>query len=251
MRWSLLCSAMCLCVVMPAVAYADDAQTIKAMSQKLDKLYRAKSSQGQMSMTIITPNYTRKLTMDMKTLGMDYTLIRIKTPRREKGIATLKRRNEMWNYLPKIKKTVRLPASMMMGSWMGSDLTNDDLVRNSSWEKDYSAKISKKDAAEVCITYTPRPKAAVTWSKVVGCFDAKTSLPRTQSFYNEKGKKVRLMTFDRVMTMDGRTIPTRMTLVPLSSDKKGNKTIMQFDKMKYNVSLKDSDFTITKLRRGR
>lgn len=242
-----LCLATLMCS--SSAFAADDAQIIKALSQKLDSLYRAKSSEGVMSMTVITPNYKRQLTMSIKTLGMDYTLIRIKTPRREKGIATLKRRNEMWNYMPKIKRTIRLPASMMMGSWMGSDLTNDDLVRNSSWEKDYTAKVTSRNTSQICITFVPKPKAAVTWSKIESCFDAKTSLPKSQSFFDEKGKKVRLMTFDQVKTLGGRTIPTRMTLIPLTDKKKGHKTVMQFNQMKYDVNLKASDFTLTKLRR--
>ncbi|HAN32745.1 MAG TPA: hypothetical protein DCQ06_14220 [Myxococcales bacterium] len=135
----------------PATGAEQSAAEANKLSKMLDEMYRAKSSRNKMSMTVKTPHYTRKLVMTSLSRGMDDTLIRILTPRKERGIATLKRGNEMWNFLPKIRKTIRVPPSMMMGSWMGSDLTNDDLVRATSWERDYAIRWDRPRPGNRCL----------------------------------------------------------------------------------------------------
>lgn len=231
----------------------DDLAKIKALSARLDALYRAKSSKGVMSMEIITPQYTRTLKMEVTTKGLKHTLIRIMEPRKERGISTLKKGDEMWNYLPKVKKEIRIPPSMMMGSWMGSDLTNDDLVRSSSWEQDYTASIEPQgtDTATLCVRYTPKPKAPVTWSKIIGCFDRKEQLPRSQDFYDEKARLVRQLRFDQVRELGGRRIPTRMTIIPYAQDKKGHQTSIQYEQMSFDVDIDEQVFSLSNLRRGR
>ena len=234
-----------------ARAQSATAIDIDRLLEKLDGLYRSESSRGVMSMQVVTPHYTRNLKMEMVTRGKDDTLIRIISPRKEKGISTLKRGNEMWNYLPKIKKVIRIPASMMGGSWMGSDLTNDDLVRGSSYEDDYTTKQAPARPGEICLLHMPKENAAVTWSKVFSCFYADNQLPKRMEFYDEKDRKVRMLEYDDVKSLGGRLLPTHMTLTPLSKDKLGNKTMMSFEEMQFDVEVKAATFTEANLRRGR
>jgi outer membrane lipoprotein-sorting protein len=249
---------MCLCLLAAPAALAQDAgapaPTVvapdpAALSRKLDRLFRSDTSRGRMRMHVKTPDFERTMELESWSAGMDKTLVRITSPRKEKGNATLKRGNEMWNYVPKIKRTIRIPPSMMMGSWMGSDLTNDDLMRESSWETDYSVQVAPAGPGEVALAYVPKPHAAVTWSKVVVVFDAATELPTRQEFYDEKGRLARRMDFDAVQTMGGRVFPTRMTLIPLL--KKGRKTVIEYLDMQFDVKHPGGLFSITRLRRGR
>lgn len=234
-----------------AAGEGDDAAALE-LSRKLDELYRSSTSRGEMTMIVTTPHYTRTLKMKAWTRGMDDTLIRIVSPRKEKGTATLKKGNEMWNYLPKIRKTIRIPPSMMMGSWMGSDFTNDDLVRETSWEKDYFVSFAKSPPPGLTgLVYRPKPEAPVTWSRVVGYFNTKSQLPTKMEYYDEKGRLVRVMTFDDIREIGGRTIPARMTLTPLSKDKKGHSTVMIYHKMEFDIPLRDNLFSLTALRKDR
>lgn len=229
----------------------DSRPPLSEINKKFDALYRSASSKGRMTMTIVTPNYERSLTMQIFTRGMDDTLMRIEAPRKEKGTATLKKGNEMWNYVPKIKKLVRIPPSMMMGSWMGSDLTNDDVVRASSWEDDYTAQYIDEGAAadEWCVEYVPKPSAAVTWSRVVGCFEKGTFMPRRQIFYDEKKRKARTMSFSEVKEMDGRTFPSVMVLEPHLEE--GHRTTIRYDDMDFDAALPPNTFSLNALKRGR
>jgi len=233
-------------LAIPAFTQGVDAAELSRM---MDELYRADSSQGQISMSVTTPHYDRTISMKVWSLGMDYTLVRIETPRKDKGVSTLKRETEMWNYLPKIKKLVRIPPSMMMGSWMGSDFTNDDLVRESSWQSDYNVTAGPLSDGKVDLIFEPKPNAPVTWQKVITRVDMEAQLPLYQEFYDEKGRKVRIITFDLVKEMGGRTIPTRMTLTPLL--KEGHKTVVVYTELNFGVSLETSFFTKTELKKGR
>ncbi len=241
----------------PAPAEAAPADAVKVtpelLAERLDSLYRSKASKGKMTMKIVTKNYEREMTMEMTTRGMDDTLIRIVAPRKDRGVSTLKKGTEMWNYIPKVRKTVRVPPSMMTSSWMGSDVTNDDLVRGSSYEDDYTTEMSPKEAkgGEVCVTTTPKPSAPVTWSRIVGCFDQETLTPTRQVFYDEKDRAARRISFADVKTMDGRVIPTRMTIEPLIGENKGNKTVMTYVEMDFDADVDPRVFSLSSLRRAR
>ncbi len=244
-------AAIAVLFLAAGVAPAGDIDA-KALSRKLDELYRSKTSRGRMTMTVTTPHYTRTLTMKVWSRGMDDTLIRILTPRKERGNASLKKGNEMWNYIAKIRKTTRIPPSLMMASWMGSDFTNDDLVKETTWEEDYFITLlNDPPPGQIGLVYTPRPEAPVTWSKVVAFLDAQTYLPEVMEYYDEKGRKVRVLTFSEIKNLGGKTIPTRLTLTPLSKDKKGRKTEIVYTEMEFDVPLRSDLFTLTNLRRDR
>lgn len=255
MRSRTLALALLCALVLPAGALAQDTAPekvdIKRVAKKLDNLYRSETSKAVMTMQIVTPDYERTLKLEMTTRGQDDTLIRILSPRKERGISTLKRGNEMWNYLPKVKKVVRVPPSMMTSSWMGSDVTNDDLVRDSSWERDYVVTQVEAPAGEFCLKFVPRKDAAITWSKVMTCFDARLELPKRQEFYDEKGNKVREVVMDQFKKVDGRIMPTRTRVTPLSADKKGRSTVMTYDALSFDMEIPENTFSMANLRRAK
>lgn len=235
----LLCST-------PLLAQAE--LTVADLSRFLDDLYRSGSSSSKMTMTVVTPDYQRTLSLESWTLGSDYSLVRILAPRKEMGIATLKRKRDMWNWLPKINKLVRVPPSMMMGSWMGSDLTNDDLMRDSSWERDFTAERVADQNGLVVVVYTTRPEATISWQKVITYFDAALKLPVKQEFYDEKGRLARRMTFDQVRVMDGKRIPSRILLEPVLE--KGRHTEIIYDEMDFDLALEESFFSQNGLKKS-
>ncbi len=242
-------AALTIIMLTAGQALAADAHEI---SRRLDELFRAGSSRTVVSMKVTTPHYTRILKMEIYTRGMDDTLVRILEPKKERGVATLKRGSKMWNYLPKIRKTIRIPPSMMSSSWMGSDFSNDDLVRESSWEKDFDVILmTGLPAGQAGLEYIPKPDAPVPWHKVVGYFDSETLIPTTIEYYDEKGRLARTMTFDEVGILGGRTLPKRIVLTPLLGDKLGNSTVMVYEEAQFDLPLRDGLFSLTTLRAGR
>lgn len=225
---------------------------VDSILKKIDELYRADSSFSKMEMYIETPQWKRTMQMDIWTKGMDYTFVLVNFPNKDKGVATLKRKQDMWNFFPKINKVIKVPPSMMMSSWMGSDFTNDDLVKESTLKDDYEALILEdKDSANYHIQLTPKKDVATVWGKIIVVVDRKEFIPVTQDFYDERGEKIRTMVFKDIKIIDGKKVPMTMELLPLSENKKGHKTVVKYLDLKFNASIPDSTFTRSNLQQRR
>ena len=176
-RTAILSGNLCFLLILttPYLMFAQDDEPVpdvEAIVKKMDQLYRSETSHAEMEMQIATPHWERTLAMTVWTKGMDHTFIRITAPKKEQGVATLRIGNEMWNYLPKTNKVMKIPPSMMMGSWMGSDFTNDDLVKESSMLNDYTYQLVKpEDATPAKCTFSSSRK------KILRLFGAKLLPP--------------------------------------------------------------------------
>lgn len=241
--------AACVSLSVLAQETQPDVQTIV---KKVDELYRSKSSYGEVEMRIVTPHWKRTLTMKMWSEGMKKTFITILSPKKDKGIATLRVGNEMWNYFPKINKVMKIPPSMMMGSWMGSDFTNDDIVKESTLMDDYTAKLVTPQGAEPDLYYIelrPKEQTVSVWGRIVTAVKKEGYLPVRQEYYDEDGKKMRIMTFTDVKELGGRTIPSAMEIVPLH--KENHKTIVRYKSASFDLDLPKDVFTLRNLKRRR
>ncbi len=239
---SALLSLMLIFTVFSANAENDAAILLK----KMDELFRSKSSVTTMKMQIVTPNWQRTLAMQSWTRGMDDTFIRVLSPRKDRGVSTLKIDKEMWNYFPKINKVIKVPPSMMMGSWMGSDFTNDDLVREVSLVEEYH--VSKTEEGDnYRLTLIPKKNTVTVWGKIEFVVNQQSLLPLSQSYFNEKGEKVRLMEFSDIKDFNGKKMPAIMTMMPLN--KAGHKTVIEYVEAEFNIDLPANIFTLRNLQK--
>jgi len=233
------------------VAFAATAQDIKEIVRKSDEKFRGTSSSGTFSMTIERPTWSRTISMKSWALGTEYSLIYVTAPAKEKGQVFLKRGNEMWNWVPSIERMVKIPPSMMMQSWMGSDFTNDDLVRESSIVKDYTHKLVGEETVADYLCYkielTALENAPVVWGKVLMWVSKKDYLWLKAEFYDEDGVLVNTEILSDVKKMDDRIIPCRMEMIP--ADKKDQKTIMIFENTDFDVPLKEDFFSIQNMKK--
>ncbi len=217
--------------------------------RKMDELFRARSSAGSMVMEIVTPHWSRTLKCRVWSRGMDDTFIRILEPKKERGMATLRIKNEMWNFLPKTNKVIKIPPSLMMGSWMGSDFTNDDLVKEITFIEDYTFEIISFDNADhgnIYLKCVPKKGVPVVWGHIILAVRDSDYLPVWQKYYNEKGKLMREMYFKDIKKFGSRTIPSVMELIP--TNKKNQKTIVRYLDFQFNIKLDKSIFSLRNLR---
>ncbi len=232
-------------IIQAETAKADAKEIVK----KMDELYRSGSSQATMEMEIITPHWKRTLKMDAWSLGMDQTFIRILSPKKERGIATLRIGNEMWNFLPKTNKVMKVPPSMMMGSWMGSDFTNDDLVKEFTFLDDYTFELTEMENPREGVVYVkcvPKAGLPIVWGHIIIAVKEKGYLPVWQKYYDEKGKLMREMFFKEVKAFGKRTIPAIMELIP--THKEGYKTIVRYLDAKFDIKIDKGIFSLRNLR---
>ena len=224
----------------------------RELVRKIDDLYRSDSSYARIEMEIVTPDWRRTLALKGWTQGQSKTLIRILEPKKEAGIGTLRLGNEMWNYLPKTDKVIKIPPSMMMSSWMGSDFTNDDLVRGSSLVEDYEAKVlgvEKAGEREVWrIGLTPKPDSPVVWGKVEMLVDRQSCLPVKQVFFDEEGKEARRLEYGDFRQVGWRQFPARMTFIPSDENRQ---TSILYDQIEFDLDISDDTFGLHRLRQGR
>lgn len=249
----ILAAVICAGVWFGGVARGEDGPDVQALLKTMDRLYRADSSYARLQMTIVNPHWERTLALDMWTLGMEKTFIRILAPAKDQGVATLRMGTEMWNYFPKIDKVMKVPPSMMMGAWMGSDFTNDDLVKESTLLEDYSAELIPPSAEAAgagpvyCIRLTPKARTATVWAGIVLTMDARSLLPLHEEYVDEKGRKMRRIEYREVKELGGRRMPTRLELFSLS--KPGNKTVIEYQRAEFNAKVSDSVFSLRNLQK--
>ena len=227
--------------------------TAKEIVQKMDENAFGGRLKSTMKMTIIRPTWTRTMALKSWADGDDYSLILITAPAREKGISYLKRAKEMWNFQPSIDRTVKMPPSMMMQSWMGSDFKNDDLVRQSSIVEDYTHKLLGKETIDgrECykIEMVPDEDAPVVWGKVIIWIDVKDFLNLKTEHYDEDNDLVDTILGEDVQKMGGRTLPARMVLLP--ADETGHKTIMEYQSIEFDTKFEDRFFSTQNMKRVR
>ncbi len=241
-----ICIAV-LFITAPLCMAESDPKAIELL-EKVDNLYQQENSHATLTMEIVTPDYSRSMTMESWSIELDYSLIRVLEPKKEKGIATLKRENEMWNYLPKIRKVLKVPPSMMMGSWMGSDFTNDDLMREGSWVEEFDVSLSEVENTYV-LDLIAKPDTVTVWGKMQIIMDQQSLLPIKQIYFDEDGTAVREMYFTDVKTFDSVTLPSVMELRPLN--KPGNITRVIYQDMAFDVAMDSNFFTLQNLKKMR
>ena len=242
-----------LTFILLIVASAVNAQDIKEIIRQADEKFRGNSSQGEMTMIIERPSWSRTVSMKNWTLGNDFSLIYITAPAKEKGQVFLKRKKDMWNWVPNIERMIKIPPSMMMQSWMGSDFTNDDLVRESSLVKDYTHKLVGEETIDGFECYKaeliPHDDAPVVWGKVLMWISKEELHWLKAEFYDEDNYLVNTEILTDVKKMDDRIMPTRMEMIP--ADEEGHKTVIIFDDIKFNIKINESFFSQQNMKRIR
>jgi len=228
------------------------AQNAEAIIRRSEDLLKGKTSKGTFIMRVVTPEYTRELRMDSWWVGNEKALIVIRSPKKEAGNKTLKIKNEMWSYLKNTETTIKIPPSMMLQSWNGSDFTNDDLVRESNLADDYTHRIiaTEVQGNEKCwkIELTPKPDAPVVWGKLLYWVRQGNGLASRVEYYDERNKLMRTMEFSDFRVMGGRTIPTRWTMV--NNAKEGHRTEFEILDVSFDIRISGRVFSFQELERG-
>ena len=219
--------------------------TAKDIIQKADDKSRGRTSQGEMTMTIVRPTWTRSITMKSWAKGTSYALILITSPAKDKGQVFLKIKTDIWNWVPSIEKMIKIPPSMMMQSWMGSDFTNDDLVKESSIVIDYTHKLLTRETVRELMCYKiemiPHPDAAVTWGKVIVWITVEGFNEWKVEYYDEDMKLINVMNAFDIRKMGDREIPVRLEIIPV--EKPDNKTILETKRVIFNNPINDGFFS--------
>jgi len=227
------------------------AQNATDIVRKADeKMDGEKSSISTMTMTIVRPTWTRTVKFKNWVKGRQYALTLIEEPIKDKGRTFLKLKNEMWSWSPSISQLRKLPPSMMSQGWMGSDFTNDDVLKESSLVVDYTHKLLGSETIENLDCYKieliPKPEAAISWGKLILWISKLSYLQLKAEYYDEDGLLAKTEIASKIKKMDDREIPTHMEIIP--EENKGQKTLVEINSMKFNAPIEDSFFSIQNMK---
>ena len=230
-----------------------DELSAKEIVIRANDLMRGKSSVATTIINVIKPDWSREMTAKTWSIEPDYAMILIIAPARDKGTVTLKRKKEMWNWIPSIQRIIKIPPSMMMQPWMGSDFNNDDLVRESSIVEDYTQsligeeKINGYDCYKISLI--PKPEAGVVWGKIIMWISKEEYLELKIEYYDEDGTLVKYMTGSKIREMGGRIIPSYWEMIPV--DKPGEKTTLEYKSLEFDIDISSSFFSEQEMKRVR
>lgn len=219
--------------------------------ETIDDLWRSTASAAKLRMVVQTAQYTRTMVMEGWTKGKEKSLIRIVSPLKEKGTVSLKDGSTMYTYLPKTDRVIRLTSGMMMGSWMGSHFTNDDLVKESRLAEDYEPAVTYEGARDgedvIAFELLPKPDAPVVWGRIDIVVRAADFLPLVSRYYDEDMVLARTLDFRDIREMGDRLLPTLLHMVP--ADKPYEFTELTYLEIDFDVDIPDSLFSLMQLRR--
>lgn len=228
------------------------AQNASEIVRRADTKYNGeKSSYCEMSMSIIRPKYKRNIDFKgwAETGGKALTLIT--GPAKEKGQSFLKSGNNLWNWNPTIQRLIKMPPSMMSQGWMGSDFTNDDILKESSMVKDYSHTLLGKEnlLGMECykIKLVPLENKDVVWGKIIMWISGGEYYELKSEFYDEDGYLVKTHVASAIRTFDNRKLPSVIEIIP--ADEPGNKTVVTIKAMKFNIPFGADFFTQQNMKR--
>lgn len=248
MRTQLICLGVCLLFF--SFGYSQNATEI---IRKADEKRRGSMATAEMTISIIRPKWTRDMGVKTWALGEEYSFILITSPSRDEGTVFLKREKEIWNWVPAIERNIKLPPSMMMQSWMGSDFTNDDLIKESSVIYDYEHKLVGDsiimDREVYKLELIPKPEAAVVWGKVYSWISKKDYIELQTEMYDEDGYLVNRVVARELKDLGGKILPSIVEFVPV--DKPGHSTRIKYSYIDFDIKLDKSFFSLQNMKRLR
>lgn len=234
-----------------SVKAEDDMPKIEEILRNADDMFRRDHSIVTMEMHVKTDRYERTMKMKAMSLGTEKSLITILEPAKEAGTATLKVDDNIWNYLPKVDRTMKVPAGMMGGSWMGSHFSNDDLVRENRFSEDFTATFlaTPTDGSPeklYVIEMIPKEDTAIVWGKIVSR-SREDLLPVDVKYYDEDGTLMRIDKFEDIKEFGGIKMPTKFSVLP--QDKPGESTTMTYLEVDFETPVSAKEFSLQALRK--
>ena len=224
--------------------FSNEAQEI---IKKLDENMRGQNISIKLSMKVVSLGHERTMKIQSYSQGTKKSFTKILYPPKDRGITFLSLDNQMWQYVPKIKRIIKIPPSMMLQNWMGSDITNDDMVKQSSIVEDYEPFIIEKNENIVTIELIPKESAAVVWGRIVVNIDTLTYTSQKDIFYDEDNKEVRYFIYEEVQKFGKYYIPTYWRVQ--SKDKPNNYTEIVLEEVEYDTDISEQYFQKSALKR--
>ncbi len=238
-------------VLIPAPMIAEEPNATLIIERMVAAMH-GDSSYAEMVMRIERPRYTREIALRAWSRERSSSLMLITAPARDRGTVYLLRDKNIWTYDPRIDRITRLPSSMLAQAWMGSDFSNDDLIRDSDPVRDYQHHLLRLEDYQGHTAYVidmiPNPDTPIVWGRVRVWVSSSHLQLRTEQ-YDQRDELVNTMEFDQIARFGERDIPTRITVIP--AGKENERTVLTYQNISFDIDIDDEFFSRATMQRLR
>lgn len=241
-----------LLLTLASQSFAGDSPSATDIIKSAMDVWRGESSDGEMTMTIHRPDWERSMTIHSRTKGLDKSFLIVKAPKKDAGNATLLLDDDMWSYSPRIKRVIKIPSSMMAQSWMGSDLSNRDITKDTDVidEYDHTLMGTREENGRTIyqIRSIPHEDAPVVWGQEIYRI-RDDFLMLEQEFWDQDNQLVKTIRTLEHKIINGRPVGTRMRIQ--DQNKPNEWTELTINSIEFDVEIDDNIFTVGQLRSAR
>ena len=233
-----------LAAAMTPVQAAPDA---RAVLRAIEDNHRGGAGRATITLTVSRPDRRTEYVLVVWSDGEERGLVQVKSPARDAGQAFLKVGDNLWVYTPRLKRTLRLPPSGRSESFLGSDISYSDLAGRDA-EQDYTPRVVGGEAATVVLELQPKPGAPTPYGKLIVKAQSATYAPLEWTFYDQREKAVKRVTFSEHVRIGARLFPTRTVVEDLL--RSGYRTTGVFRDTQFGTPVPDACFTLQALEQG-
>jgi hypothetical protein len=181
------------------------------------------------------------------------TIMRFLEPADVKGTSILtydyeKKNDDMWLYMPALRKTRRIVSSEKAKNFMGSEFTNADITKPAIDEYVYKTIGSETLDGIDCwkVEITPATKAIADdygYSKKIGWVAKADYITRRTEFYDSDGKLLKVMVTAKVQLLDEKTRKYQPMDIRMENKQNGRSSSFIMEKIVLNPNVKEVYFT--------
>jgi len=249
------CAVALFLSLMPGAALAEDVASLVRQSQ--EAFYAAGTDlNARVKMTLLTKEgqqRLRELTMLRKNgeAGEQKYFMYFHRPADVAGTTFMvdkfpNRDDDRWIFIPAINLVSRIAARDSRSSFVGSDFTYEDVSgRDLSADAHTLVKEDQVDGRKVSVVESI-PKGPAEYARKLAWIDRTTFLPIKEEYYDVQGALYKRFTADEIKDVQGFPTVVKRTMVNV---KTGHKTEVVFERVQYEVGLRDDLFSERYLRR--
>tara|TARA_B100000575_G_scaffold41953_1_gene29522 strand:+ start:7467 stop:8216 length:750 start_codon:yes stop_codon:yes gene_type:complete len=220
------------------------------LAKLIDDKKQPQSSKSEIKMQLINLKKDRIKIKEMLSLSKDdgnKMLLFFKSPKRDKGVGFLKIENaksdKLSLFIPKLKKIRRISSSNQSDSFMGSDLSFEDMLSRDLDDYEYNI-ISKSDSMYVLESICKDNDSE--YSRHISWITKKDLLIKKEESYDKKNILLKKKSFKQIKINEYHVISE----IDVTNIKKEHRTILNIKTISVDENINDDTFKEINLKRS-